>query len=65
MKRPRLGQRVWAEGLRGTFIVVRLDEDKGLADLELTSGTHFIERHIPSGAIPPVGEDSTSRQRIE
>lgn len=64
MERPRVGQWVWAEGLRGTFTVVRVDEDRGQADLEITSGTHFIEQHVPFSKIHPVGEDLTSKQRL-
>jgi hypothetical protein len=56
MKNPHLGQRVWADGLTGTFTVVRINTYQGTADLELTTGTHKIE-NIPFTAIRPVGYD--------
>jgi hypothetical protein len=57
MKNPHLGQRVCADGLTGTFTVVRINTYQGTADLELTTGTHKVEMHIPFTAIHPVGYD--------
>jgi hypothetical protein len=57
MRNPRIGQRVWADGLTGTFTVVRVNTYQGTADLELTTGTKKIEVHIPFSAIHPVGDD--------
>jgi hypothetical protein len=61
MKSPRVGQRVWAEGLNGTFAVVRINDAQGVADLELTTGTHRIEKHIPFNAIHPLGGGDVSQ----
>jgi hypothetical protein len=47
MKRPRVGQRVWAEGFDGTFTVVKICAPLGVADLELTSGMKKIQVHLP------------------
>jgi hypothetical protein len=54
---PRIGERVFADGLNGEFTVITVDEKQGVVDLELTTGTHFIEKHIPFGAIHRVRED--------
>lgn len=65
MENPRIGQRVWADGQDGTFIVVRTNTFQGVADLELTTGTQKIELHIPFSAIHPVGEDLQAYRRID
>ena len=57
MKKPRLGQLVSASGKNGAFTLVRIDESQGVADLELTTGTHFIEKNIPFRFIHPLDED--------
>jgi hypothetical protein len=57
MRNPRIGQRVWADGLTGTFTVVRINTYQGTADLELTTGAQKIELHIPFTSIHPVGDD--------
>jgi len=59
MKLPRIGQRVTADSHRGVFAIVRVDESQGVADLELTTGTHFVEKHIPFSAIKLVKEDAS------
>ncbi len=56
MRNPRVGQSVWADGLKGTFTVQRISAFHGTADLELTTGARKIEMHIPFTAIHPVGE---------
>jgi hypothetical protein len=53
MTKPHIGQRVWADGMTGTFTVVRIYEYQGTADLELTTGTKKTELHIPFAAIHP------------
>jgi hypothetical protein len=58
MKHPSIGQRVTVVGRHGLFVVVRVDETKGLADLELTTGTHFIEKAIAFSAIREFKEDA-------
>jgi hypothetical protein len=67
MKNPHIGQRVWADGLTGTFTVVQIYEYQGTADLELTTGTQKIEIHIPLTAIHParvaVARSKAHRQR--
>lgn len=54
---PKIGEKVIATGHNGEFKVVRVDEQAGLADLELMSGTHLIEKAIAFTAIHPVKED--------
>ena len=55
---PKIGQLVFASGQNGRFKVVRIDEKKGVADLELTTGTRRVERNIPLNAILPDREDA-------
>jgi hypothetical protein len=60
MKKPRvpkIGERVMTNHHNGEFKVVRVDEKAGLADLELMSGTHLIEKAIAFSDIHPVRED--------
>jgi hypothetical protein len=57
MKLPRIGQRVLADGHHGLFVVIRIDESQGVADLELTTGTHLIQKNIPFNAIKEFKED--------
>ena len=57
MRNPRLGQRVWADGLDGTFTVVKTNSFQGIADIESTDGTGKIRMHLPFSAIHPVGEN--------
>jgi hypothetical protein len=57
MKTPQVGQRVWADGLKGTFIVVAVHPTQSLADLQLTDGTQATEKHVPFGMIHGLGED--------
>jgi hypothetical protein len=56
MKRPRVGQRVWADGFAGTFTVVKVYAHLRVADLELTSGMKKIQVHLPFSAIHTVGD---------
>jgi hypothetical protein len=51
MRNPHVGERVWVDGLRGTFTVVRINAYQDTADLELTNGARKIELHIPFAAI--------------
>jgi hypothetical protein len=57
MKKPKLDQIVAASGKNGVFKVIRVDEGQSVADLELTTGTHFIEKNIPFNSIHPLDED--------
>jgi translation initiation factor 2 alpha subunit (eIF-2alpha) len=57
MKKPKLGQTVSASGKNGVFKIIRVDEKQGVADLELTTGTHFIEKNIPFNSIHSLEED--------
>lgn len=59
MKHPTVGQLVEIVGRAGIFRVVKADESQGLADLELMSGTHFIERAIAFSAIKAFKEDAS------
>jgi len=54
---PRKGNKVFADGHKGTFTVIRVDKGRGVADLELTTGTHKIEKNIPFNALHPADED--------
>lgn len=60
MKKPRvpkIGERVTATGHNGEFKVISVDEQAGLADLELTTGTHFVEKAVAFSAIHLIKED--------
>ncbi len=57
MKVPRVGQSVLADGAAGTFTVLKLNPRQGTADLELITGAHKIQMHLPFSAIHPLGED--------
>jgi hypothetical protein len=60
MKKPRVpkvGEFVFASGLNGRFKVISVDEEKGQAALELTTGTHHVEKRIPFNAIRVDRED--------
>jgi hypothetical protein len=59
MDHPRIGQRVWADRLTGTFTFIRTDREQGVAvaDLELAAGQ--IYARIPFSALHAVGEDLT------
>lgn len=59
MRNPHLGQKVLADGLDGTFTVVKTNTFQGVADIESMDGTGRIERRIPFNAIRPVGKDLT------
>lgn len=63
MKNPHVGQRVWAEKLTGTFVIVAVDQDQGLADIQATNGTEAIEKHIPLGLLHALGGDSSPTSR--
>jgi hypothetical protein len=56
MRNPHLGQKVWADGLDGTFTVIRINTFQGVADIESTTGTRKIQMHIPFSAIHSVDE---------
>jgi hypothetical protein len=60
MKKPRvpkIGEFVFADGLNGRFKVISIDKQRGLAELELTTGTRHVEKRIPFNAIHPDRED--------
>jgi hypothetical protein len=59
MGNPHVGQRVWADGLKGTFTVILIDLERGAADLQLTTDTEQIHARIPLSQVHPVGEDTT------
>jgi len=54
---PKIVEIVFASGLKGEFKVVNVDEPRGVANLELMSGTHKVETHIPFDAIRLARED--------
>ncbi|HEX4285581.1 MAG TPA: hypothetical protein VHZ28_10855 [Terracidiphilus sp.] len=57
MENPHLGQRVWAEGLQGTFSVVRIDDRNDVVDLELITDPKTIEKNIPMQNIHALGAE--------
>ena len=59
MMTPHVGQRVWADGLTGTFTVVRMDTERGVADLQLMGGPEQVHARTPLSTLHPVGEDTT------
>jgi hypothetical protein len=62
---PQVGQRVWADGLTGTYRIVALHTTRSLADLQLAGGLQTIEKHVPFGMIHALGEDfSQAASRI-
>lgn len=63
MKNPHVGQRVWAEKLIGTFVIVAVDEDQGLADIQPMNGADVIEKHVPFGLLHALGGDSSPTSR--
>ncbi len=63
MKNPHVGQRVWAEKLIGTFVIVAVDDDQAFADIRLTTGTKPVEKHVPIGLIHALGGDSSPTSR--
>jgi hypothetical protein len=62
MKNPHVGQRVWAEKLTGTFVIVSVD-DQGFADIQDTEGSNVIERRVPLGLLHALGGDSSPTSR--
>ena len=46
-----IGERVQIDGRDGIFVVLRVDTDRGAADLLLMSGVRRIESNIPLGTI--------------
>lgn len=63
MKNPHVGQRVWAEKLMGTFVIVALDESQSLADIQSTDGTNAIEKRISLRLLHALGGDSSPTSR--
>jgi hypothetical protein len=59
MKSPQIGQQVWADGLKGTYLIVAVHPDQSLADLQLTDGSQTVEKDIPFGMIHALGEDTS------
>ncbi|MGC2637353.1 MAG: hypothetical protein WA294_09255 [Acidobacteriaceae bacterium] len=59
MKSPQVGQQVWADGLKGTYLILAIHPDHGLADLQLTGDTKTVEKNIPFGMIHALGEDTS------
>jgi hypothetical protein len=57
MQSPQVGQRVWADGLSGTYTVIAVHPETGLVDLQLTDATQAIEKGVPVGLIHMLGED--------
>jgi hypothetical protein len=60
MELPIVGQDVRPQGRNGTFRVVRVDLRQGVADLEYTTGTYYLEKNIPFEAIRSVQENDNA-----
>jgi len=52
-----LGRKSVPTDAKGTFKVVRIDLHQGVADLEYTTGTHYVEKNIPFEAIVTVPDN--------
>jgi len=63
MKNPQVGQRVWGEKLTGTFTVVAVHTDQGLADLQSADGRDTLEKRVPFRLIHAVGGDHSPISR--
>jgi hypothetical protein len=63
MKNPHVGQRVWAEKLTGTFVIVAVDEDYGFADIQSMNDVSAIQKHVPISLIHALGGDSSPTSR--
>jgi hypothetical protein len=59
MKNPQVGLQVWADGLKGTYLIVAVHSDQSVADLQLTDGSQTLEKDIPFGMIHALGEDTS------
>lgn len=57
MDLPVIGEEVRPEGRNGTFKVVRIDLRQGVADLQYTTGTRYVEKNIPFEAIKNVRQN--------
>jgi hypothetical protein len=57
MKNPRVGQRVWAENLTGTFTVMAVDTGHSLADLQSTDAGNTREMRVALSLVHAVGGD--------
>ncbi len=64
MRLPRVGQRVWTDVISGTFTVVKVNAQQGVADIELTTGVQSVHMHVPFSTMHPVGEDVSQAERI-
>lgn len=56
MKIPVMCRRAQIEGKDGIYMVVRVDEEKQVADLMLLNGERFVEERIPFSQISMVKE---------
>jgi hypothetical protein len=55
-----VGQEVRPQGRKGTFRIIRIDLRQGVADLEYTTGTRYVEKNIPFEAIRNMHDDRAS-----
>ena len=63
MKNPHVGQRVWAEKLSGTFVILSIDEDRVTADIQSTNGSDLIERKVSLRQLHALGGDASPTSR--
>lgn len=57
LRDPRLGQRVWVNGLTGTFVIVAVHRDERTVDLAAID-TLEVQNHISFDIINPLGPTS-------
>jgi hypothetical protein len=62
MDLPIIGQEVRPQGRKGIFRVVRIDLRQGVADLQYTTGTRYLEKNIPFEAIRSVNVNDEAVQ---
>jgi hypothetical protein len=63
MKNPHVGQRVWAEKLSGTFVILSIDDDHVTADIQSTNSPEFIERRVSLRLLHALGGDASPTSR--
>jgi hypothetical protein len=63
MKNPHVGQRVWAEKLVGTFVIVGVDEKQITADIQSTDDPNVIQKQVPLRLLHALGGDSSPTSR--
>jgi hypothetical protein len=63
MKNPHVGQRVWAEKLSGTFVILAIDEDHITADIQSANSSDLVEKNVPLRMLHALGGDASPTSR--